>query len=212
MAEPRIAVLDYGSGNVRSVVRMLERVGARVDLTAQRDVVLEADGLYVPGVGNYHACMLGLRKVGGDDLIRDRVAARRATLGVCVGHQILFDASTEPSSNARQAGVGAWAGEVTRLDAPVVPHMGWSTVRSPSGSRLFSGLAGAWFYFVHSYAVPRLTESRWHPGEAPLVTTACHGHEFVAAVEDGVLCGTQFHPEKSGDAGATLLENWIGSL
>lgn len=212
MAEPRVAVLDYGSGNVRSVVRMLERVGARVDLTAERGSALDADGLYVPGVGNYHACLRGLRAVGGDDLVRQRVDRGRPVLGVCVGHQVLFDRSTEPSSGPAQPGLGAWEGEITRLDAPVVPHMGWSRLCVASGSRLFAGLSDSWFYFVHSYAAVRVTGSRLHPDESPLVTMAHHGTDFVAAVEDGVLCGTQFHPEKSGDAGATLLENWIGSL
>ncbi len=212
MADIRVAVLDYGSGNVRSVVRMLERVGARVDLTCDPSAVLDADGLYVPGVGNFHACMAGLRQVGGDALIRERLQHRRPVLGVCVGHQVLFDGSTEPSTGVPQRGMGLWEGEVTRLEAPVVPHMGWSRVRAAEGSVLFAGVADQWFYFVHSYAAARVTRSRLHDGVEPLVTTAQHGAPFVAAVEDGALWGTQFHPEKSGDAGAALLENWRKSL
>ena len=208
----RVVVLDYGSGNVRSVVRMLEHIGAQVELTADRAAVRAADGLYVPGVGNFHACMTGLRAVGGDELIRERLAAGHPVLGVCVGHQILFSGSTEPSTTGPVPGLGCWAGTVSRLEAPVVPHMGWSPVRVPAGSTLFAGVEHERFYFVHSYAVPHLSGSAWHDGAAPLVTLAEHGHEFVAAVEDGVLAGTQFHPEKSGDAGAALLENWRKSL
>ncbi len=212
MADTSVVVLDYGSGNVRSVVRMLERVGARVELTRERSAALEADGLYVPGVGNFHACMAALRQVGGDALIRERLRRQRPVLGVCVGHQVLFDGSTEPSTGEPQQGMGLWEGEVTRLEAPVVPHMGWSQVRAPADSALFAGVADQWFYFVHSYAAARVTRSRLHGGIEPLVATACHGTPFVAAVEDGALWGTQFHPEKSGDAGAALLENWRRSL
>lgn len=201
----RIVVLDYGSGNVRSVVRMLERIGAQVELTADPDAVLAADGLYVPGVGNFHACMAGLVQVGAGDLIGRRLAAGAPVLGVCVGFQVLFAGSTEHSTNPLP-GLGRWPGEVQRLRADVVPHMGWSQVHAGAGSSLLAGVDGERFYFVHSYA-----PSRWEGGRA-VVSIAEHGDRFLAAVEDGALAGTQFHPEKSGDAGAQLLTNWCNSL
>lgn len=200
-----VVVLDYGSGNVRSAVRMLERVGATVSLTADPAAVRAADGLYVPGVGNFHACMAGLAAVDGGGLIADRVASEAPVLGVCVGFQILFEASTEPSQQPAVPGLGLWEGRVERLHAPVVPHMGWSSLSVPAGSSLFSGIQDERFYFVHSYAVHTAPQ-------LPLVTTATHGERFVAAIEDGALAGTQFHPEKSGDAGAALLRNWLKLL
>lgn len=202
----KVVVLDYGSGNVRSVVRMLERIGADVDLTADPDAVRNADGLYVPGVGNFHACMAGLNAVDGGTLIGARLAAGRPVLGVCVGYQVLFDGSVEPAP-AQLPGLGLWPGTVARLTGDVVPHMGWSEVTAGSGSRLLDGLDGERFYFVHSYAPPR-----WRGASDAVVSTATHGDPFVAAVEAGVLAGTQFHPEKSGDAGAQLLRNWCDSL
>ncbi|GAB3496976.1 imidazole glycerol phosphate synthase subunit HisH [Flexivirga lutea] len=208
---PSVVVLDYGSGNVRSVVRMLQRVGARVTLTADRQAALDADGLYVPGVGAFHACMTGLRAAGGPKLIAQRLRSGRPVLGVCVGFQVLFDGSTEPTSiQPPPPGLGHFAGVVERLDAPVVPHMGWSHVTAGAGSRLLAGVGAERFYFVHSYAARRLLGGR--SGGEPTVTTAEHGTTFVAAVEDGPLAGTQFHPEKSGDAGAQLVENWLRSL
>ena len=200
-------MLDYGSGNVRSAVRMLERVGARVDLTADPEAALAADGLFVPGVGNFHACLAGMRAVDGPRLITDRLAGGRPVLGICVGMQMLFEGSTEPGERPLP-GLGRWAGTVERLPAGVVPHMGWSPVAPPPASRLFRGLAGERFYFVHSYAA-----QQWADPDPPAqVTWSEHGARFVAAVEDGPLCATQFHPEKSGDAGATLLEHWLETL
>ncbi|HEX2705736.1 MAG TPA: imidazole glycerol phosphate synthase subunit HisH [Candidatus Lustribacter sp.] len=210
----RVVVLDYGSGNVRSAVRALARVGAEVTLSADHALALAADGLVVPGVGNFHACILGLRAVDGARLVDVRLAGGRPVLGVCVGMQVLFEGSTEPYARGPQEGLGEWAGIVRRLQADVVPHMGWSTVCPGEGSRLFTGVEGERFYFVHSYAV---TEWPPHPeggfaAVAPIVTWSEHGEPFVAAVEDGPLSATQFHPEKSGDAGAHLLENWVRSL
>jgi glutamine amidotransferase len=209
-----VVVLDYGSGNVRSAVRALERVGAHVELTADRSRALAADGLFVPGVGNFHACMAGLRAADGPRIIDTRLAGGRPVLGVCVGMQVMFEGSEEPSPTPGE-GLGQWPGLVTRLKADVVPHMGWSTVSVPVGSRLFAGVATERFYFVHSYAVrhwelPAPTGA--FAAVAPLVTTACHGEDFVAAVENGPLMATQFHPEKSGEAGLQLLANWVGSL
>ena len=211
---PRVVVLDYGSGNVRSAVRMLERVGASVELSADRRLVQEADGLFVPGVGNFHACMRGLRTVDGPRLIDIRLSGSRPVMGVCVGMQVLFDGSAESSVDGLERGLGQWPGVVERLTAPVVPHMGWSTVQAAAGSRLFSGVEDERFYFVHSYAALRweLEPEGSMAVMAPMVSWSEHGSPFVAAVENGPLVATQFHPEKSGDAGAQLLENWVATL
>lgn len=206
-----VAVLDYGSGNLRSAVRALERAGAEVTLTAERHIVENADGLVVPGVGAYAACMAGLRSVHGPELIGRRLAGGRPVLGICVGMQVLFETGVE--HGVVTTGCGEWPGKVERLQAPVVPHMGWNTVEVPSGSVLFDGVAGERFYFVHSYANRDwvlLTNDRT---QAPRVIWSEHGGDrFVSAVENGPLAATQFHPEKSGDAGAVLLRNWVNSL
>jgi glutamine amidotransferase len=209
-----VVVFDYGSGNVRSAVRALEHVGADVELTADRSAALAADGLFVPGVGNFHACMRGLHDADGPRVIETRLAGGRPVLGVCVGMQVLFDGSQEPS-NSPVEGMGEWPGTVERLRAPVVPHMGWTPVEAPPGSTLFAGLDGARFYFVHSYAVQAwaMAPPTGHFARvAPKVAWADHGGRFVAAVENGPLSAAQFHPEKSGDAGLSLLENWVRSL
>jgi imidazole glycerol-phosphate synthase subunit HisH len=210
----RVVVLDYGSGNVRSAVRMLERVGASVQLSADHRAVQEADALFVPGVGNFHACMRGLRAVDGPRLIDVRLAGGRPVMGVCVGMQVLFDGSAEPSVDGQESGLGEWPGVVSRLRAPVVPHMGWSTVKVAQGSRLFAGVEDERFYFVHSYAALswELAPEGSMALVTPKVTWSEHGSAFVAAVENGPLVATQFHPEKSGDAGAQLLENWVATL
>ncbi len=202
----KVVVLDYGSGNLRSAQRALERVGAEVTVTADRSAAIAADGLVVPGVGAYEACMHGLRSVGGAEIIAERVAAGRPVLGICVGMQILFAHGVEFGVDTR--GCGQWPGSVTRLDAPVIPHMGWNVVEAPAASRLFAGIDPATrFYFVHSYAA-----QSWDGDPAALLTWATHHVRFLAAVEDGPLAATQFHPEKSGDAGAALLTNWVEGL
>ncbi len=204
-------MLDYGSGNLRSAERALRRVGADVTVTGDFHTALECDGLVVPGVGAFAACMAGLRSVRGDRIIGRRLAGGRPVLGICVGMQILFERGIE--HGVRTEGCAEWPGTVDRLEADIVPHMGWNTVRAPAGSVLFGGLdADTRFYFVHSYAA-----RRWELEAAPLlvpplVTWAEHGEPFVAAVENGPLSATQFHPEKSGDAGAALLTNWVRSL
>ncbi len=210
---PRVVVFDYGSGNVRSAVRALERVGARVELTAAADAALGCDGLFVPGVGNFHACLAGLRAADGPRIVDVRLSGGRPVLGVCVGMQVLFDGSTEPAETP-QDGLGEWPGRVERLQADVVPHMGWSLVRTGAGSALFAGIEHERFYFVHSYAARSWTLQPAGPFQVvqPVVTWAEHGAPFVAAVENGPLSATQFHPEKSGDAGAHLLANWVRSL
>ena len=207
----RVVVLDYGSGNLRSAERALRRVGADVEVTADHHAALECDGLFVPGVGAYAACMDGLRGVAGDRIIGQRLAGGRPVLGVCVGMQILFELGIE--HGVRTEGCGQWPGTVERLDAEIVPHMGWNTVRAPADSVLFDGLdASTRFYFVHSYAARRWELAPEPPMPAPKVTWATHGGDFVAAAENGPLAATQFHPEKSGDAGAHLLTNWLKNL
>ncbi|MCW2785070.1 MAG: imidazole glycerol phosphate synthase subunit hisH [Marmoricola sp.] len=215
-ASPNVVVLDYGSGNLRSAVRALERAGADVTLTSDKQKALDADGLVVPGVGAYAACMAGLLAVKGPEIIGRRLAGGRPVLGICVGMQVLFEIGVEHGVTTE--GCAEWPGTVERLQAPVVPHMGWNTVEVPAATRLFDGVADQRFYFVHSYGVrdwTLVTNDRTRP---PLVTwartgsVAGAGDRFVAAVENGPLCATQFHPEKSGDAGARLLANWVGSL
>jgi len=208
---PRVVVLDYGSGNLRSAVRAVERAGAEVTLTSDFDTALEADGLLVPGVGAYAACMAGLREVRGDRLIGRRLAGARPVLGICVGMQVLFAQGVE--HGVETEGCHEWPGTVERLQAPVVPHMGWNTVQTPAGSALFAGVEDERFYFVHSYGVREWSLVTNDRTTAPLVTWAEHGGDrFVAAVENGPLWATQFHPEKSGDAGAAVLRNWIATL
>ncbi len=216
MSGPSVVVLDYGCGNVRSAVRMLERLGATVELTGDSKAALNADGLFVPGVGNFHSCMRSLAAVDGPKIIDVRLAGGRPVLGVCVGMQVMFEGSAEEASRLweRRDGLGEWPGTVERLPADVVPHMGWNTVRPPAGTRLFDGVARERFYFVHSFAALEWTLRPYGPFErvAPLVTWSEHGAPFVAAVENGPLWATQFHPEKSGDAGAHLLGNWLSYL
>ena len=207
-----VVVLDYGSGNIRSAERALERAGATVTVTADREAALECDGLLVPGVGAFAACMAGIRAVKGDEIVGRRLAGGRPVLGICVGMQVLFARGVE--HGVETDGLDEWPGTVDELHAPVVPHMGWNTVDAAEGSRLFAGVEQERFYFVHSYGVRRW-ELEVDPAgrtRAPLVTWATHGEPFVAAVENGPLWATQFHPEKSGDAGAVVLRNWVESL
>lgn len=211
MTAPSVVVLDYGSGNTRSAVRALERAGASVTLTADRTAAREADGLVVPGVGAFAACVAGIRSVKGHEVIGRRLAGGRPVLGICVGMQVLFAHGVEHGVDTE--GLDEWPGVVERLQAPVVPHMGWNTVEAPEGSRLFAGVEGERFYFVHSYGVREWVLQTNGRTRAPLVTWAEHGGDrFVAAVENGPLSATQFHPEKSGDAGAALLRNWVEGL
>ncbi|MGO1317083.1 MAG: imidazole glycerol phosphate synthase subunit HisH [Cellulomonadaceae bacterium] len=211
---PSVVVLDYGFGNVRSAVRALERVGADVELTSDRSAAENADGLLVPGVGAFASVMAGLRQVRGDQIIERRLAGGRPVLGICVGMQVMFEAGDEHGVHTE--GLGEWPGLVDRLEAPVVPHMGWATVAPPAESILFDEVADERFYFVHSYAARTFTLGQDEPADSrfrpPLVTWSDHGGPFVAAVENGPLSATQFHPEKSGDAGAQLLANWVATL
>ncbi|MCW2788272.1 MAG: imidazole glycerol phosphate synthase subunit HisH [Aeromicrobium sp.] len=211
MTRQRVAVLDYGSGNLRSGVRALERAGAEVELTSDPQVAAEADGLLVPGVGAFEACMRGLRGVDGVRIIERRLIANRPVLGICVGMQILFGEGIE--HGVRTEGCGEWPGVIERLQAPIVPHMGWNTVQPGEGSRMFAGLEDERFYFVHSYGLRDWVLSQPPAMKPPAVTwTEYAGERFVSAVEHGPLWATQFHPEKSGDAGRRLLENWVATL
>ena len=197
-----MVVLDYGSGNLRSAERALARAGADVQVTADAERARECDGLVVPGVGAFAACMDGIHRVHGEDLVQSRVSQQRPVLGICVGMQVLYETGDE--HGVETAGIGVLPGRVERMSAPVLPHMGWNTVTASPDSTLFAGVADERFYFVHSYAASPAGD-----GE----TLARHGETtFVAAVERGVLAATQFHPEKSGDAGLQLLHNWVSTL
>ena len=206
----RVVVFDYGTGNVHSAVKALELAGAEVTLTSDRAEALEADGLVVPGVGAFSAVMAALKAVRGDEIVDRRIAGGRPVLGICVGMQVLFERGVERGVDTE--GLGEWPGTVTRLEAPVLPHMGWNTVTPAEDSVLFRGIEDERFYFVHSYAAQKWTLEVMPPFPKPRLTWAEHGIPFLAAVENGPLSATQFHPEKSGKAGIRLLENWLGSL
>lgn len=199
-----IAILDYGSGNLRSAERAFATAGKEVVVTSDREIAVEAEGLVVPGVGAFAACMKGLNSVDGATIVRERLARERPTLGICIGMQIMFSEGTEHSETGTHAGVGIWNGTVSQLAAPILPHMGWNTVESASTSTLFDSVEGESFYFVHSYAAKKAvgTTQAW----------STHGEKFLAAVEDGYISATQFHPEKSGAAGLALIKNWVRSL
>jgi glutamine amidotransferase len=207
---PDVVVFDYGTGNVHSAVKALEAAGARVELTGNRRRAQEADGLLVPGVGAFAAVVDALRRSHGDEVIDRRLAGGRPVLGICVGMQVLFERGVEHGIESE--GLGEWPGTVDLIRADVVPHMGWNTVEAPDDSVLFDGVRDERFYFVHSYAAQDWTLEATGPFPKPRVTWAEHGSRFVAAVENGPLTATQFHPEKSGAAGLRLLRNWIGSL
>jgi glutamine amidotransferase len=208
VSRPTVVVLDYGSGNLRSAERALARVGAEVEVTDDPRRALAADGLVVPGVGAFAACMAGVRAVGGPAIVTERLAGERPVLGICVGMQVLFESGAE--HEVRTEGIGRWPGVVERLDAPVLPHIGWDTVDAAAGSALLRGVESERFYFVHSYAARSLPPTS--ADHSARVSYSVYGEPFIAAIEDGPLSATQFHPEKSGDAGAGLLANWIEML
>ena len=210
MTAPSVVVLDYGSGNVHSAAKALELAGARVELTADRDRVAAADGLVVPGVGAFSAVMEQLNSVRGGAMIEKRLTGSRPVLGICVGMQVLFSGGVERGNET--PGLDEWPGTITELDAPVLPHMGWNTVEAPAGTRLFDGIADERFYFVHSFGAQDWTLDVQPPFPQPMLTWAEHGSRFLAAVENGPLSATQFHPEKSGEPGIKLLANWLKTL
>lgn len=210
MTTRRVVVFDYESGNVHSAVKALAAAGAEVELTRDRDRALEADGLLVPGVGAFAAVREALVAHGGDEIIDRRLAGGRPVLGICVGMQVMFERGVERGHPAE--GLGEWLGTVAELHAPVLPHMGWNTVEPGEGSVLFRGIEHERFYFLHSYAATSWELDVIPPFPQPAVTWATHGERFIAAVENGPLSATQFHPEKSGQAGIRLLRNWVESL
>jgi glutamine amidotransferase len=199
-----IAILDYGSGNLRSAERAFATAGKEIVVTSDRTIALEAEGLVVPGVGAFAACMNGLNGVDGAAIVRERLEKERPTLGICIGMQIMFSEGTEHTESGAHAGIGVWDGVVSLLDAPILPHMGWNTVETSPDSILFKGIEKESFYFVHSYAAKKVV------GKTQAWST--HGEKFLAAIEDGYISATQFHPEKSGAAGLALIKNWVGSL
>lgn len=210
MAAPSVVVLDYGSGNVHSAAKALEEAGARVELTADRARAREADGLVVPGVGAFASVMAALRAAGAPEAIDRRLAGGRPVLGICVGMQVMFERGIERGADVE--GLGEWPGTVRELEAPVLPHIGWNLVEAPEDSTLFRGVRHERFYFVHSYAATDWALDVIPPFPQPRLTWAAHGERFLAAVENGPLSATQFHPEKSGHAGLRLLANWVESL
>ena len=200
-----IAILDYGSGNLRSAQRACEETGQDVVVTSDIEIALSADGLVVPGVGAFGACMDGLLKVKGDLIIRQRIDERKKVLGICVGMQILFQLSTETFDGKIPQGMGIFPGEVTKLTAPITPQIGWNTLSVPSESTIFKGIENERFYFVHSYAATKKVPNA-------INTEAEYGSTFLAAVESDTVSAVQFHPEKSGRAGLQLIKNWSESL
>jgi imidazole glycerol-phosphate synthase subunit HisH len=207
---PRVAVFDYESGNVHSAVKALVAAGADAVLTRDRTEALEADGLLVPGVGAFAAVRDALHAHGGDEIIDRRLAGGRPVMGICVGMQVLFSRGVERGQNTE--GLGEWPGTVTELNAAVLPHMGWNTVSPGADSILFDGIEDERFYFVHSYAAQNWELDVIPPFPQPVLTWTTYGDPFLAAVENGPLTATQFHPEKSGEAGIRLLRNWTRSL
>lgn len=210
MISHKIVVLDFGSGNIHSVVSAFEQVGAKVEVTADRASALSADGLVIPGVGAFATVMQQLNAVGGAGIVDQRLAAGKAVFGICVGLQVMFETGTE--HGVETEGLGQWPGSITKLDAPTLPHIGWNDIDVPSGSKLFEGVEDEQFYFVHSYGAATFALEEETAFEKSTVSWSEYGSRFVAAVENGPLSATQFHPEKSGRAGLTLLSNWLKNL
>lgn len=205
----KVALLDYGSGNIHSAAKALQAAGAEVKLTSNKSELIEADGLVIPGVGAFAAVMEKLKQLDAGSIIDSRLVAGKPVLGICVGMQVLFERGVE---NQGADGFGQWPGVVEKLNAPILPHIGWTEVESDPESELFSGLENERFYFVHSYAAKSWSLDIRPPFRSAKLAYAEHGEKFLAAVENGPLSATQFHPEKSGQAGLKLLGNWIGTL
>lgn len=211
MTKPSVVVLDYGIGNVHSAVRALEAAGAEVELTGDRKKILEADGLFVPGVGAFAAVMDALNAINLNELIDKRLVAGKPVMGICVGQQVLFEKGLE--HGIKTEGLGQLPGTVVELtNAPRLPHIGWNTVEAPKDSKMFAGVENERFYFVHSYALTNWELEAIGSFIPPKVTYTEYGDRFVSALEVGPLWATQFHPEKSGEAGIKLLSNWIKTL
>jgi imidazole glycerol-phosphate synthase subunit HisH len=197
-----IAILDYGSGNLRSAERAFALADPNTVVTKDPKICAEADGLVVPGVGAFASCMTQLIDAGGREIIANRLSAKKPLFGICVGMQILF---TDSDEKGQSKGLNILPGRVTQICAAVLPHIGWNTVKTENGSKLFSRVEDSSFYFVHSYAAKAKV-----PGAINTITN--YGEDFLAAVEFENVVATQFHPEKSGDAGAKLIANWVAGL
>ena len=205
-----VVVYDYGSGNVHSAVKALVAAGANVELTGDANKALNAEGLVVPGVGAFASVMEQLNARKANELLDKRLVAGRPVLGICVGMQVLFELGVEHGLETE--GLGQLPGKVEMLDAPTLPHIGWNTVQAAKGSKLFAGVEHERFYFVHSYGVRNWELEAIGSFIPPKVTWAEYVSPFVAACEVGPLSATQFHPEKSGEAGIQLLTNWVATL
>jgi glutamine amidotransferase len=190
----KVVLADYGAGNLRSVCSAFERAGAEASVSADPAAVAGAPLVVIAGVGHLAACADGLRAVGFDEVLRERVDAGRPLLGICVGMQVLFDESEEGGT-----GLGILRGPVARLQARRVPHMGWNTLALRGRPCILEGLDGEDVYFAHSYAA--------HPAQPLAGAEVDHDGPVLAAVEDGAVAGVQFHPERSAAAGERLLEN-----
>lgn len=205
-----VVVFDYGSGNVHSAVKALEKVGAAVSLTSDKKQAVDSDGLVIPGVGAFDNVMSQLAATSGDRVVDKRLASSRPVLGICVGMQVMFERGIE--HGIASSGLGQWPGTVEKLASEKLPNIGWNKIQAGEGSKLFSGIETEYFYFVHSYAAKKLELDVMPPFQSPVLSFSEHGDKFLAAVENGPLTATQFHPEKSGEAGLQLLENWLGTL
>lgn len=201
---PLVAVVDYGIGNLHSAHKAIEHMGADARLTADLGLIADADGVVLPGVGAFGACMAALRAARLEQPALDAVASGRPFLGICVGMQMLFDGSDESPDIS---GLGVFAGRITRLpDTVRLPQMGWNTLEPVESSRLVAGLPDpAWCYFVHTYAPDP-------ENERDVAAWCDYGRRFAAAVERGPVWATQFHPEKSGEVGLALLGNFVSAV
>jgi glutamine amidotransferase len=191
-------------------MRAVEQSGYNVELSNDFKTCLQADGLIVPGVGAYASCMEGLNKVRADEIVDKRLVSNKSILGICVGMQVMFSEGEEHSIST--PGLAQWRGAVTQLTAKILPHMGFNSVTVSAGSKMFSDIETEQFYFLHSFAAKELDFERAEPFIKPLVHKSNYYEDFIAAIEDGPLWATQFHPEKSGPAGLKLIENWLKQL
>jgi glutamine amidotransferase len=197
-----IAILDYGSGNLRSAEKALATVSNQVVVSSDPKICASADALVVPGVGAFKACMDQLLAIKGDQIINNHLASGKKILGICVGMQILFSKGFEKQQSN---GLSVLPGDIKPLKAKILPHIGWNSVKAGSGSKLFNGIENESFYFVHSYGL-------LEPITDAINTITNYKGEFISAVEMQNISAVQFHPEKSGQAGLNLLKNWVRDL
>ena len=197
-----IAILDYGSGNLRSAEKAFATVSNQVVVSSDPKICASADALVVPGVGAFKACMDQLLAIKGDQIINNHLASGKKILGICVGMQILFSKGFEKQESN---GLSVLPGDIKPLKAKILPHIGWNSVKAGSGSKLFNGIENESFYFVHSYGL-------LEPITDAINTITNYKGEFISAVEMQNISAVQFHPEKSGQAGLNLLKNWVRDL